>query len=319
MTPQSSGGHDRSDRAVRGVFAIPPTPFDQAGEIDEASLRRCADFCVGAGAHGIVAPVNASEAIALTDLERLRVAEIIVDEVANRIPVIIGVSGTSTASSTLYADHARRIGADAVIAMPPYVRHPPADEILSYYRAVAEAARGLPVWIQHYVPPVGTWMSAELIARILHEVPGVDYVKEESAYAPQMMTQIQAAAGPALAGIMGGMAGRYMIEEHRRGASGTMPACEVVDLHVAVWNALESGELATAIAIHRAMLPLLTYEAMYSFTAYKEVLVRRGLIDTAVTRIAGAGVFDATNHAELDRLLADLAPLMEQQKSSLRR
>ena len=63
----------------RGVFAIPPTPFDDAGNVDEASLRRCVDFCVEAGAHGIVAPVNASESIALTGSvggRRLRLAKL---------------------------------------------------------------------------------------------------------------------------------------------------------------------------------------------------------------------------------------------------
>ena len=61
----------------RGVFAIPPTPFDDPGNVDEDSLRRCVDFCIEAGAHGIVAPVNASESIALTDAERLRVAALL--------------------------------------------------------------------------------------------------------------------------------------------------------------------------------------------------------------------------------------------------
>src|SRR6266702_1794940 len=121
----------------RGVFAIPPTPFDDAGNVDESSLRRCVDFCVEAGAHGIVAPVNASESIALTDAERLRVAELIVEGVAGRVPTVIGVSGVSTTASVLYAEHAAAAGADAVIAMPPYVRHPPAEEIVGFYAAVA--------------------------------------------------------------------------------------------------------------------------------------------------------------------------------------
>src|SRR5215207_8644232 len=135
---------DRAGR-FRGVFAIPPTPFDDAGNVDEGSLRRCVDFCVTAGSHGIVAPVNASESIALTDAERLRVAEVLVEQAARRLPVVIGVSGISTAASVLYARHAARLGADAVIAMPPYVRHAPADEIFDFYVEVARAADGLPV------------------------------------------------------------------------------------------------------------------------------------------------------------------------------
>jgi 4-hydroxy-tetrahydrodipicolinate synthase len=296
--------------AFRGVFAIPPTPFDDLGNVDEASLRRCVDFCVDARAHGIVAPVNASESIALTDAERLRIADLLVEQAAGRVPVVVGVSGVSTTASALYAAHAAHAGANAVIAMPPYVKHAPADEIYDFYVAVARAAQPLPVWIQDYVGPIGTPMSPSLLARMLKEIPGVAYLKEETALAPQVMTRVRELAGASLKGTMGGMAGRYLLEEYRRGACGTMPACEVADVHVLVWNALEQGDPAEARRLHTRLLPLLNYEAMYSFTVYKEVLLRRGVIASARTRVAGAGRLDAENRRELDLLLADLEPLL---------
>jgi dihydrodipicolinate synthase/N-acetylneuraminate lyase len=294
----------------RGVFAIPPTPFDDADNVDEASLRRCVDFCVAAGAHGVVAPVNASESIVLTDEERLRVTDILVEQAAGQVPVVIGVSGVSTAASVRFARRARDAGADAVIAMPPYVKHAPVEEIFDYYAAVARACHPLPVWIQDYVGPIGTPMSAALLARLLCEIEGVDYLKEESAYAPQVMSEVSARAGSALKGIMGGMAGRYLLEEVRRGACGTMPACEVADAHVRVWQALEHGDAVEARRLHTMLLPLLNFEAMYSFTVYKEVLVRRGVIASARTRVPGAGVLDAENQRELDLLLRNLEPLL---------
>ncbi|HET8523400.1 MAG TPA: dihydrodipicolinate synthase family protein, partial [Thermomicrobiales bacterium] len=278
---------NRPEGRFRGVFAIPPTPFDDAGNVDEPSLRRCVDFCVAAGAHGIVAPVNASEAIALTDQERLRVAEILVEQTAGRVPVIVGVSGISTAASVLYSTHAADAGADAVMAMPPYVKHAPADEIPDFYTAVAQAARGLPVWIQDYVAPVGTPMAPSLLARLLRDIPGVDFIKEETTHAPQVVSAVREIAGDSLKGVMGGMAGRHLLEEFRRGACGTMPACEVTDAHVKVWNALDRGDEEEARRLHTQLLPLLNFEAMYSFTVYKEVLVRRGIIASARTRVPG--------------------------------
>ena len=230
MDPENGGA------PFRGVFAIPPTPFTETGLLDLDSLRRCVEFCVDRGSHGLVAPVNASEFAVLTDTERLTVAEVLAKQVAGRIPLIVGVAAPSTAAACYFARHAVEIGASAVIAMPPYVRHPTAREVPLFYSVLAEAAKPLPVWIQHYQPPLGMPMSPELIASMLGSIEGVDYLKEESAYAPQMMTEVQAIAGPALKGMMGGMAGRYLPEEHRRGASGTMPACEVVDVHARIWN-----------------------------------------------------------------------------------
>lgn len=300
----------RPEGRFRGVFAIPPTPFDDAGNVDDVSLRRCVSFCLDAGVHGLVIGVNASEAIALTDDERCRVAEIVVEQVSGTVPVIVGVSGVSTAASVAYTRHAVEAGADAVMAMPPYVRHPPAQEIVTYYADVAAAAADLPIWIQDYVAPVGTPMSPSLLTQILTDVAGVDFLKEESAFAPQVMTAVRESAGESVKGIMGGMAGRYLLEEYRRGACGTMPACEVADAHVLVWNALDRGDDGEARRLHTQLLPLLNYEAMYSFTVYKEVLLRRGIIASAKTRVPGAGRLDPDNHRELDLLLRDLEPLL---------
>lgn len=50
---------------------------------------------MAAGAHGLVAPVNASEFSALSDDERRRVAEIVVETAARRVPLVVGVSGVS--------------------------------------------------------------------------------------------------------------------------------------------------------------------------------------------------------------------------------
>jgi 4-hydroxy-tetrahydrodipicolinate synthase len=293
----------------RGVFAIPVTPFAEDGALDEVSLARCVEFIVAAGAHGVVGPVNASESIVLTDGERLRVAEILVEQTRGRVPVVIGVSGVSTESSVLFARHAAGIGADSVMAMPPYVKHPTAGELLDFYTAVARAADGLPVWVQNYVGPIGTPSSAAVVAKILAQVPNVSFVKEETAQAPQLMSEIKALAGDKLKGMMGGMAGRYLIEEVRRGSCGTMPACEVTDAHVAVWEALERDP-EEGRRLHGQLLPLLNYEAMYSFTLYKEILFRRGVIASPKTRVPGVGTLDAENGRELDVLLRDLEPLL---------
>jgi 4-hydroxy-tetrahydrodipicolinate synthase len=293
---------------MRGVFTIPVTPFDDRGDVDEAALRRCVQFCVDAGAHGVVAPVNASEAPLLSEQERLRVASIVVETVNHRVPVVVGVSAATTRLSRVFAEHARDSGADAVIAMPPYARKATTDELVDYFRAVAVAAR-LPVFVQNWAGPVGTPMTPALMARLIQDIDGVEYIKEETLPAGHVMSETFELAGPRLKGIMGGMAGRYMLDEFARGACGTMPACEVTDVHVAIWNALDSGDLARARALHNRLIPLLNIEWMYGPAIYKEVLRRRGVIEHATLRGPGALELDAADHRELDAILADVSQL----------
>lgn len=295
--------------SFRGVYAIPPTPFTAGDQVDVESLRRVVDFCIACGAHGIVAPVNASEGPFLTDAERKLVTETVVEQTNRRIPVMIGVSGASTRAAVEYARHAEAAGADAVIAMPPYIRHCTPEQIVEFYADLARATR-LPICVQNYVAPVGTPMPPSLVARLLKEIDTVVYVKEETATAPQVMSRTLALAGDACQGIMGGMAGRYLMEEYARGACGTMPACEVTDAHVAVWNALEAGDLAHARRLFNQLLPLLNYEQMWGTVVYKEVLRRRGVIATARVRAPGSQTLDEYNHRELDAILRDLAPLL---------
>lgn len=298
------------DKQFRGVFTIPVTPFAANGEVDEASLRRTIDFCVEAGAHGIVTPVNASEFSSLTDDERKQITSIACEQTRKRIPVVIGVSAVSTEAAAMFARVAQDARADAIIAMPPYVRKAGPDGIHAYYQGISRAV-SLPIFIQNYQAPIGTPMSGSFMARLLKEIEHVEYIKEETLPAGQIMSETIAAAGDALKGVMGGMAGRYLINEHDRGACGTMPACEVTDVHVQVWDALEVGDRATARAVFNRLLPLLNYENLYGAAVYKEVLYRRGIIASPRMRAVDARVLDHWDMRELDDILADLGQLFK--------
>src|SRR5215211_3897862 len=104
-------------RGHRGLFTIPVTPFTERGALDVDSLRRLIAFCVEAGAHGIVAPVNASEFTTLTDEERVTVTRTVVQEneragAKGRVPVVIGVGARTTDAAVRYAKLAEDAGAD---------------------------------------------------------------------------------------------------------------------------------------------------------------------------------------------------------------
>jgi dihydrodipicolinate synthase/N-acetylneuraminate lyase len=147
------------------------------------------------------------------------------------------------------------------------------------------------------------------MADLVQQIEGVEYVKEETAQAAHVMTELRSLAGPRLKGIMGGMAGRYLFNEFRRGACGTMPACEVTDVDVQIWTALEAGDFARARQIHNRLIPLLNIEAMYGAAVYKEVLKRRGIIEHSTMRGPGRVELDDFDQQELDAILEDIGQL----------
>lgn len=295
--------------SYRGIFTIPSTPFREDGAIDVPSFRRLVDFCVDCGAAGLVFPVNASEFTALRDFERFELSEVLVDQNAGRLPVVIGVAGVSQEAAVTFARHACDIGADAVIAMPPYVRRSPLSVavIAAYYQAIAEAAQ-LPVFIQNYGPPIGTDMAPSFVLQLCREIEHVQYVKEETVPSTLRLSALLQGNDGSCRGVFGGAGGRYLLEEHRRGVSGNMPGCHVTDVVVALWNALEAGDRPRALAIYQAMAPLFFFEQQLS-GCYKEVLYRRGVIDCPLKR-NGPMPLDAVASTYLDEILDALAPFM---------
>ena len=199
----------------QGVFAILCTPFHEGGELDVPSLQREIEFCLEAGTHGLVALVNASEYWTLSDDERRRVAEVTVKSVNAAVPVVVGVTAGSVDCAVSLSRHAQAIGADAVMAMPPPGRPISETGIFRYYERLTSAT-DLPVFIQNHDAPLGTRMAPSLVARIVRELPHADWIKEETLPPGQAMSAELAEAGPKLRGVMGGIAGRYLFDEHAR-------------------------------------------------------------------------------------------------------
>lgn len=297
------------NKPFRGLFVIVPTPFDRNGALDERGLRGVVDFSIECGTDGVVGPANASEAPYLSDAERRKVVEITIEAAARRVPVVVGVTASCAQLAVEHARHAQSCGADYVMAMPPFVQRASDAEIRAYYGAIHGATK-VPVVIQNYSGPGGTPLSAAFCAQLLRDFERVQYVKEETEFSGMMITAVQQAAGKDLVGVMGGKAGRHLIEEYRRGVCGTMPACEVSDLHAKLWKELEEKRTEDAEETYRRLLPLLLFETSYGVAVYKEVLRRRGVIDSAFHRQAGGRVLDAGAADELTRILTSLAPMM---------
>ena len=305
------------EKPNRGVFSIPVTPFNEDGSVDYESLRRCVSYCVEAGAHGIVMPVNASEGPRLTDEERDEVLRIGARTVNGAVPLVAGVSGVSVEHCIERAEVAVDVGADSVITMPVNGMGG-GQETYDLYAALAEST-GLPVWIQNNKPPTGPTIPTPTIIQMVNEIPGVSLLKEESLLPGNVMTAVIEACGDKVESIMGGMGGRFLLEEYRRGGAGTMPAGHITEAHVAVWNALEAGGTDAegqqvvsddARQLFNRLLPALNFEFFFGMTAYKQTFWRRGIISTPVTRNPGSKPFDRYDEEELDAILAELDDLL---------
>ena len=279
--------------------------------MDEVGLRRVVRFCIEAGAQGLVGPANASEFSTLSDDERKRWLEIVIHEAGGQIPVIASTTCGHAVPAVELSLQAQSLGADCIMSMPPHIVHADAEGCYRYYQALDQAL-DTPIMIQNYNGPIGTPMSPQMMARMVRELPHVEYIKEETIPSPRMVSQVLAAAGDDCKGVFGGQAGQYLLDEFRRGSVGNMPACQTTDLLQPVWDMLEAGDEAGARARFNRVLPLINYERLYGVAVYKEVLYRRGVINCQLSRTPGKEL-DDQDRKELDEILKDIEPLYKVQ------
>ncbi|MCC6455087.1 MAG: dihydrodipicolinate synthase family protein [Caldilineaceae bacterium] len=291
----------------KGIFVIVVTPFTDSYELDEESLRKEIRFCIEAGAHGLVGPANASEFATMSDDERKRWIEIVVQETAGQIPVVAATTHGHLVPAVALSKFAQEAGADGVMAMPPHILHPDAAGCYEYFKAINDAL-SIPICIQNYAGPAGTPMSNSLVARMCQELEQVSYIKEETLPEPRQISLTLQAAGDGCKGVFGGQGGIYLIDEWRRGACGNMPASQATDVQVAIWDLLEKGDEAGARKIFNQILPLISFERMHGVATYKEILYRRGIFKTRVARAPGKAL-DDMDRVELDAIMADVEPL----------
>ena len=79
-----------------GVGVALVTPFDETGRVDEHSLRNLVNYVIDGGVDYLVALGTTSEAATMTADERAFVVQVIAEENAGRLPIVLGIGGNNT-------------------------------------------------------------------------------------------------------------------------------------------------------------------------------------------------------------------------------
>lgn len=292
----------------RGIFPITATPYLEDGGVDMPTLAEEVRFLHRAGAYGIVWPQLASEYALLTFEERIEGAETIVASAKGLRPkVVIGVQAENAETAAAYAEHAHKIGPDAVIALPPRK----ADQrqfglaaVEAYYRKIA-AACPLPMFMQ----AVGN-MSVEFVAKLTREIPNLHFVKDEAGHTLSRITQFLELPQEKKPVPFTGGHGRTLIDEMARGSAGSMPASSFVDLYVRVWELWHRGSRAEALDMFSKTMLFVTQVSAWGLPALAYVLHLRGVFPNWRVRNPKARELDGHARRALERTLDFVKPYL---------
>ena len=160
------------------VLTAMVTPFDASLRVDYEAVQRLARYLAENGSDGIVVAGSTGESATLSQQEKLRLFETVVETVGDRVRVIAGTGGNNTAETIDLTKKAEATGVHGIMLVAPYYNKPPQDALYEHFKSVAAATR-LPVMIYNVPGRTGVNVTADTIAR-LAEIPNVVAVKEAS-------------------------------------------------------------------------------------------------------------------------------------------
>jgi dihydrodipicolinate synthase/N-acetylneuraminate lyase len=274
-----------NQKTLKGNYPILPTAFNESEDFDETSQRNLIDYIIHDGAHGVVTLANASEGFSLSDEEKKIVADTVINQVNGRMPVVVTISHPSTRIAVENAKWAEGIGADALLALPPFYGSWIADAegIYRHFSKLSDAIT-VPLIIQDH-PLSGGGLTASLLVRLARELEQVQYFKIETARAALKIRDVLKQAGDSLKGIFGGAAGITFIEEMDQGACGTMPSSSFTKIFSQIYNAYVNGDREESCRIFSRHAQLIAFEwELGGRHVAKQLLFEAGIIKSPTLR-----------------------------------
>jgi 4-hydroxy-tetrahydrodipicolinate synthase len=288
---------------LSGVLTALATPFTPDGQIDEKALRRLVDRSIDGGVDGVVACGSTGEFAAMSGAERRFVVETVIDQAANRVPVVAQTGAVSTAEAVELSRHAKAAGASVLMVVAPYYEPLSLDETVEYLRTVA-AAVDIPIMLYNLPVATGVNLDPDTVGRLAREIDNIRYIKDTSADMAQagqlihrhgdVISTFVGWDSLLLAAITEGAAGVMA------GTANVMPA-QLVSVH----RALTAGDLTRARREWAQLYPLMNAIMSAPFIpAIKTALNALGFPAGSPRKPLAA--LDAATAATISRLAAEL-------------
>jgi len=230
------------------------TPFTRDGSVDEHGVKRLARRQIDAGIHFLVPCGTTGESPTLSEEERVRIVQLVVEEAAGRVPVLAGAGGYDTKEVIHSAGRMKQVGAAGILSVTPYYNKPTPEGLFQHYSAIAGEV-GLPVIVYNVPGRTGCNVDVATLVR-LAGVSGIVGVKEASGNMSQIVEVCGAVPSDFI--VLSGDDG-LTLPVMAVGGRGiiSVSANEVPGDMARMVECAERGDFEAARRIHRELLPLL--------------------------------------------------------------
>lgn len=182
------------DEQLKGLGTALVTPFNEDGTINYDSLECLIEYQIAGGADYLVVLGTTGEAATMKSAEKRQVRHFLLEKVAGRLPLVLGMGGKCT-SAVCEALHAEDLsGYRAILSVCPYYNKPSQEGLFQHFGAIAEASP-LPVILYNVPGRTGVNLLPETVIRIYETHPDkIVGIKEASGNVEQIEHLIELVA-----------------------------------------------------------------------------------------------------------------------------
>jgi 4-hydroxy-tetrahydrodipicolinate synthase len=298
----------------KGVIPACLLPFHPDLSIDEASYRRhLRDVCAVRGLSAVTVNAHASEVASCTFEEQVRVLDITLDEVGDKLPVVNGVYADGSLEAARIAKMAERGGASCLLVFPPNPlglgSQSRPEMAIAHFRHIADAT-DLPIICFQYPLASGLGYPVDTLLKLMDAVPSVRAIKDWCNNVMQHERQIRLLQNlPRPVNVLTTHSS-WLFSSLVLGCNGLLSGSGsvIADLQAALWQAVQANDLARARQLNDRIFPIA--QAFYAdpfvdmHNRMKEALVALGRIPCAAVRPPLMKLADA-EIARIRKALAD--------------
>lgn len=162
------------------------TPFRKQETIDFSKLEAIINNIISNGVDYIVALGTTSEAATMTETERHALQDFIIETVAGRCPIMLGLGGNNTLAVRDAIANTNFDGVSGILSVAPYYNKPNQRGLAQHFKMVAEASP-VPVVIYNVPGRTGVNIQAETTLQLASECQNIIGIKEASGNIAQVM------------------------------------------------------------------------------------------------------------------------------------
>ena len=165
---------------IKGIIPPIAIPLKDDESFDEKKLRRHVDFVIEGGVSAILAFGSNGEFYMQEEDEMKDILDVMIDQVAGRVPVFMGIGAIRTSKCIRLAQMGVEHGAKAVSILQPMFLKPSEDELYTHFAAIADSVENVPVLLYNNPGRTGYGIPQTVAEKLAHQKANVVGMKDSS-------------------------------------------------------------------------------------------------------------------------------------------